>query len=113
VQLEAISGPRDFVTGYRRDPLGRRHRRGGALQRISDWWQGRRTRAQRRQAIRNFCEADDRLLRDIGVDRLVLRYGLTAVRPNGFTHQVLSKCRGAAAERPRLYGRAAEESGND
>jgi hypothetical protein len=46
-------------------------------------WRRRRERLQLRRGISRFCTRDDHLLRDIGLDPLVLRYGLAGVHPNG------------------------------
>lgn len=69
MQLQAIFGRSDLVS----DPRDCRTR--GVLGRMSDLWQRRRERVQLRQAIRSLCELDDHLLRDIGMNRLVLSYG--------------------------------------
>jgi uncharacterized protein YjiS (DUF1127 family) len=76
VQLQAVFGPRYLVTRCRRDPRACRTR--GLLRRMSDLWQRRRERVHLRGAISSLCKLDDHLLRDIGVNRLVLSYGFAA-----------------------------------
>jgi len=45
---------------------------------MSGLWQRRRKRVHLRRAISSLCELDDHLLRDIGLNRLVLSYGFAA-----------------------------------
>jgi Domain of unknown function (DUF1127) len=45
---------------------------------MSGLWQRRRKRVHLRRAISSLCKLDDHLLRDIGLNRLVLSYGFAA-----------------------------------
>ena len=74
--MQAIFGPRHLVTRCRRDPRDCQKR--GLLRRMSGLWQRRRERAHLRGGISSLCKLDDHLLRDIGVNRLVLSYGFAA-----------------------------------
>ena len=65
----------------RRNPRDCRTR--GVFRRMSGLWQRRRERVQLRRAISRFCKLNDHLLRDIGLNRLVLSYAFCRVQPNG------------------------------